>query len=126
MVVSAQLQIRRQSFFGTDPFGTHGPLVSEIRSGTFNDGAALQIDDFSAPASPNAVRDQFAPLTFSWYTTQLNTANLMLINKTGLTQFRVSFTKDDNDDLGSDYVKFFSGNSISGNQPQLIIKYYVP
>ncbi len=68
VIVSAQLQIKRQSFFGTDPFGTHGPLVSEIRSGTFNDGAALQIDDFSAPASPTAVRDQFAPLTFSWYT----------------------------------------------------------
>jgi hypothetical protein len=50
----------------------------------------------------------------------------VLINKTGLTQFRLSFTKDDNDDLGSDYVKFFSGNSISGYQPQLIIKYYVP
>jgi hypothetical protein len=126
VIVSAQLQIKRQSFFGTDPFGTHGPLVSEIRSGTFNDGAALQIEDFSAPASPSSVRDQFAPLTFSWYAAQLDTANLLLINKTGLTQFRLAFTKDDNDDLGSDYVKFFSGNSISGNQPQLIIKYYVP
>ena len=126
VVVSAQLQIKRQSFFGTDPFGTHGPLVSEIRSGTFNDGAALQIEDFSAPASPTAVRDQFAPLTFSWYAAQLNTSNLVLINRTGLTQFRLSFTRDDNDDLGSDYVKFFSGNSISGDQPQLIIKYYVP
>jgi hypothetical protein len=126
VIVSAQLQIKRQSFFGTDPFGTHGPLVSEIRSGTFNDSAALQSDDFSASASPNAVRDQFAPLTFSWYITQLSNANLVLINKAGLTQFRLSFTKDDNDDLGSDYVKFFSGNAINANQPQLIIKYYVP
>jgi hypothetical protein len=126
VIVSAQLQIKRQSFFGTDPFGTHGPLVAEIRSGTFTDGAALQIEDFSAPASPSSVRDQFAPLTFSWYAAQLNTSNLVLINRTGLTQFRLSFTKDDNDDLGSDYVKFFSGNAINANQPQLIIKYYVP
>ncbi len=104
VIVSAQLQIKRQSIFGTNPFGTHGTLESEIRSGAFSDGAILQIDDFSAPASPNAVRDQFAPLTSSWYTAKLNTANLVLINKTGLTQFRLSFTRDDNDDLGSDYV----------------------
>jgi hypothetical protein len=126
VIVSVQLKIKRQSVFGTDPFGTHGALGSEIRSGSFSDGAALQVDDFSTPASPNAVRDQFAPLTFSWYIAQLSNANLALINKAGLTQFRLAFTKDDNDDLGSDYVKFFSGNSISGYQPQLIITYYVP
>jgi hypothetical protein len=126
VIVSAQLQIKRQSVFGTDPFGTHGSLISEIRSGSFSDSAVLQIDDFSALASSNSVRDQFAPLTSSWYTAKLSTANLALINKAGLTQFRLSFTKDDNDDLGSDYVKFFSGNSISGYQPQLIITYYVP
>ena len=125
MVVSVQLKIKRQSIFGTDPFGTHGALGSEIRSGSFSDSASLQLDDFSAPASPNAVRDQFAPLTFSWYAAQLSNANLMLINTSGLTQFRIPFGKDDNDDLGSDYVKFFS-NSISANQPQLIITYYVP
>jgi hypothetical protein len=126
VIVSAQLQIKRQSVFGSDPFGAHGSLTSEIRSGSFSDTPALQVEDFSAVASPDSVRDQFAPLTFTWYTVQLNTANLVLINKTGLTQFRLSFTKDDNDDLGSDYVKFFSGNSISGYQPQLIITYYVP
>jgi hypothetical protein len=126
VIISAQLQIKRQSVFGTDPFGTHGTLVSEIRSGAFSDSAILQIDDFSTPASPNTVRDQFAPLTSSWYTAKLSTANLVSINKAGLTQFRLSFTRDDNDDLGSDYVKFFSGNSISGYQPQLIITYYVP
>lgn len=126
VIVSAQLQIKRQSIFGTDPFGTHGALTSEMRSGSFSDNATLQLDDFSTPASPKAVRDQFAPLTFTWYVAQLDNANLVLINKAGLTQFRLSFAKDDNDDRGSDYVKFFSGNSISSNQPQLIIMYYVP
>jgi len=126
VIVSAQLKVKRQSVFGTDPFGTHGALVSEVRGGSFSDGAALQVDDFSAPASQNAVHDQFAPLTFSWYVAQLSSTNLVLIHKAGLTQFRLSFTRDDNDDLGSDYVKFFSGNSISGYQPQLMLTYYMP
>jgi hypothetical protein len=72
------------------------------------------------------VPDLFTPFTFSWYAAQLSDAKLGLINKTGLTQFRLAFTKDDNDDLGSDYVKFFSGNAISANRPQLIVTYYVP
>ena len=125
-IVSAQLRIKRQSIFGMDPFGTHGALISEIRSGSFSDSAMLQPDDFSAPASDHAPRDSFAPLTFSWYATPVSDTNLVFINKTGLTQFRVSFTKDDNDDLGSDYVKFFSGNSISADQPQLLVTYYMP
>jgi hypothetical protein len=32
------------------------------------------------------------------------------INKTGTTQFRLRFQKDDNDDLAADYLKFYSGN----------------
>lgn len=82
--------------------------------------------DAALPASPNAGHDQFTPLTFSWYAAQLSNTNLVLVNKAGLTQFRLAFAKDDNDDLGSDYLKFFSGNSISANQPQLTITYYVP
>jgi hypothetical protein len=126
VIVSAQLEIKRQSIFGTDPFGTHGNLVSEIRSGTFSDNASLQTEDFAAAAGTNAVPDPFAPFSFTWYLAPVGESNLGLINRTGLTQFRLSFTKDDNDDLGSDYVKFYSGNAISGNRPQLIIKYFVP
>ena len=126
VIVSVQVEVKRQSVLGTDPFTTHGNLVSEIRSGTFSDNASLQTEDFSAPAGTNAVPDPFRPLSFTWYVSQLSEPNLGLINKTGLTQFRLSFTQDDNNDLGSDYVKFYSGNGISGNRPQLIIKYFVP
>ena len=86
MIVSAQLKIKRQDIVGTDPFGTHGALALEIRSGSFSDGAALQTADFSAAARQSAARDQFAALTFSWYASQLSNANLLLINKTGPTQ----------------------------------------
>ena len=32
----------------------------------------------------------------------------------------------DNDDLGADYLKFFTGESIIANQPQLIVTYVLP
>jgi hypothetical protein len=110
---------------GTDPFSTHGALLSEIRSGSFSNNIALQLADFAASSS-SAMKDPFAPLTFTWYAAQLSDVNLPLINKTGATQFRLSFSKDDNDDLSSDYIKFYSGNSTSTNVPQLIVTYYIP
>ena len=111
---------------GSDPFGTHGALLLEICNGSFSNSNALQAADFSAAASPGALRDQVAGLTFSWYGAQLDNTNLFLINKIGTTQFRLLFSKDDNDDLDADYIKFFSGNSTSDNLPQLIVTYYVP
>ncbi|HET9911871.1 MAG TPA: right-handed parallel beta-helix repeat-containing protein [Anaerolineales bacterium] len=126
VIVSAQLKIKRQGVAGTDPFGTHGALLAEIRNSPFSNHIALQTADFSAAASPGMVRDQFADLTYSWYAVQLSKANLLLINKGGVTQFRLFFSKDDNDDRGSDVMKFFSGNSVDANKPELSITYYVP
>ncbi len=126
VIVSAQLKIKRQDVVGTDPFGTHGALISETRNGSFSSSAVLQTADFSAPTNPGALRDQFAGLTSSWYAAQLSNANLLLINKVGVTQFRVFFSKDDNDDLSPDYMKFFSGNSEDVNKPELLITYYMP
>ena len=53
-------------------------------------------------------------------------ADLGFISKVGVTQFRLFFSLDDNDDLGADYLKFFSGNSTTANMPQLIVTYYTP
>jgi len=125
VIVSVQLKVKRQGIVGTDPFGTHGNLLSEIRSGSFSNNIALQTGDFSAPAS-STIRDQFVGLTFTWFGAQLSDANLLLVNKTATTQFRLSFSKDDNDDLSADYIKFYSGNSTSTNVPQLVVSYYTP
>jgi hypothetical protein len=126
VIVSAQLKIKRQDIVGADPFGTHGVLVLEIRSGGFYNSILLQASDFSAPASWGSVRDSFAPLTSSWYAASLSSTNLKLINKFGATQFRVFFSRDDNDDRSADYIKFFSGNSTDENKPELTLTYYVP
>jgi uncharacterized delta-60 repeat protein len=123
-VTSAQLNIKRQGLVGTDPFTTHGNLLLDIRNSAFSNDIALQLDDFAAPASEGAVQDSVTANTFSWYTANLNTGNLGLINKAGATQFRLLFSLDDNDDMNADYMKFFSGNAtVEADQPQLIITY---
>ncbi len=126
VIVSVQLKVKRQGVVGSDPFTTHGALVLETRNGAFSNNAALQTADFSAAASLGTRRDPFAGLTSSWYAAQLSNANLLLINKAGVTQFRLLFSKDDNDDRAADVMKFFSGNSVDANKPELVITYYVP
>ncbi|MGE5379101.1 MAG: DNRLRE domain-containing protein, partial [Bacteroidota bacterium] len=126
VIVSAQLKVKRQGIVGNDPSGTHGALLFEIRNGSFSNNIALQAGDFSAAASPGSVRGQVVAATSSWYGAQLVDANLPFISRNGTTQFRLFFSRDDNDDRNADYVKFFSGNSTSANVPQLIVTYYVP
>ena len=56
----------------------------------------------------------------------LRAPSYALINLTGHTQFRLRFNLDDNDDLGADYLSFYSGNAAEADRPELIVTYYVP
>jgi uncharacterized delta-60 repeat protein len=123
LVISARLEIKKQAVRGTDPMLTFGDLLLDMRNGTFGDNLALQAGDFAAPASLGSLPDRFSSFTESWYTADLSDTNLAFINKIGMTQFRVRFSLDDNDDREADYIKFFSGNSTEDNRPQLIITY---
>jgi len=123
--VSAEVKLRKQGIVGTDPFLTHGTLLLEIRDGAIGKSLSLEPIDFSSPAGPGSSIDQMISLG-SVATTLLSGNNLRFINKYGVTQFRVRFSRDDNDDRSADYVKFFSGDSSDSNRPQLIVTYYVP
>jgi uncharacterized delta-60 repeat protein len=127
VITSVQLSIKRQGLVGTDPFTTHTDLLLDIRNSAFSNNVALQTADFSAAASPGALQEKIPNVAVnSWYTINLNNTNLGFISKIGVTQFRLAFGKDDNDDLGADYLKFFTGNSTAANAPQLVISYHVP
>jgi len=43
-----------------------------------------------------------------------------------ITQFLLRFSKDDNNDLGADFLKIYSGNAAEAYRPQLIVEYYNP
>ena len=48
------------------------------------------------------------------------------INLTGVTQLRLRFQTDDDNDAVADVIKFHSGNSTAANRPMLVVEYSVP
>ena len=98
------------------PFGNFGP---------FGVGA-LQVLDFQAPASMNSVGMIQNNRVGGWYWALLDNTAYPYINLAGVTQLRLGFQIDDNDDRGDDYLKFYSGNAKSQtDRPHLLIEYYV-
>lgn len=127
MITKVTLKIKRQGLVGSNPFASHLSLLVDIRNGAFNGNGALQPSDFqAAPSKSVAGKIPNSPVS-NWYSLTWYSSVLSLINKTGVTQFRLRFQKDDNNDNGADYAKFFSGDQATvGIRPTLIIEYYVP
>ncbi len=132
VVTQVILMIKRQDVVGTDPFATHQNILVDIRKGYFSNFnifrfGSLQLTDFQAPADAYSVGTiQNNPVS-GWYWATLDSRAFPYINLTDITQLRLAFQVDDNDDLGEDYVRFFSGNeSEQKDRPHLLIEYYVP
>ncbi|MEW6400404.1 MAG: amidase domain-containing protein [Chloroflexota bacterium] len=127
VIVSAQLKLKLQSVSGTNPFTTHSDLLVDIRQPYFGAGVALQTDDFAAAAGAEAVATVDIDPTDGYYLAFFEETGLTHINKTGSTQLRLRFQLDDNDDLGADYLAFYSANSGTASyRPVLEIVYYIP
>ena len=124
-IVSATLKLKRSSVSGTNPFTTHGTAHVDICSGAFSLDPALGNADFDTPASVAQVAAMSnAASNGALSTGTLNFAGISAINRTGVTQFRVYFATDDNDDAGADYVSFYSANNgTASNRPVLEIVY---
>jgi len=124
VITGVTLKVKKYSIVATDPFTTHGTLMAAIRQPYFGSAVTLANSDFQAALSKQ-VGFNSTPVS-NWYSTNYNSAIWPYINLTGTTQFRLKFTLDDNDDLGADYVRFYSGNASMIYRPQLIVEYYVP
>lgn len=110
---------------GTNPFTALGQLAVDIRQGVFGSDANLALEDFNAAASATKVGIFGETPASGWYSAVLNSAGRSKLNRTGLTQLRLYFTIDDNNNLVADYIKFLSGNSTI-NKPLLLITYSLP
>lgn len=125
VIQSAVLKIRQNGTpVGTNPFSILLNLWADIRKGPFG-AIALEVSDFHSAATVNAVSPFNATPVGGWYSNTLNATGRNNINKTNVTQFRLYFSKDDNDNSTADYMKFISGNGAS-NQPVLVITFTVP
>jgi hypothetical protein len=125
-IISVKLKIKRQGVVGTNPFTTHGALRFDMRKGFFGAADTLAIGDFQAAATKlNA--GQFSSTAVSGgsaYQANLPASSFPYINKAGITQFRLRFTLDDNDDMSADYMKFLSGDySVVSDRPELEVQY---
>jgi len=133
VITKATLQIAYQGKTGTTPFKTHGNLMIDLKIGNFGTTNLLQKGDFQSLASLNAAGIVGKiPVSTSIYESVLSSAALTKLNDqlsgSGFTQLqlRLRFQKDDNNDFGADYLRFYSGNStIPNTQPVLIIEYYI-
>jgi hypothetical protein len=130
VIIKAQLKIRSYGFAGTNMFApvkTHGNLVVDIRRPYFGTSGSLLAADFQAGASRNAIGSLASAAKPGWYLITLNAQSFPFVNLKGITQFRLRFQKDDNDDLQADYLKLSSGNApTAADRPALIVEYYVP
>jgi serine protease len=126
IVTKATLKIKTFGLQGSNPFNTHGNLLADIREFYFGNQPILEKKDFQSPANMlTAAVFNTAPIN-SWYHAIVETTALQWINRQGPTQMRLRFKEDDNNDFNADFVRFYSGDSISANRPQLIIEYYLP
>jgi len=130
VITSVTLKFKYAGKTGTLPFSTHGNLLADVRRGPFSNRPTLQLGDFAAKGTLTTYKAKVLTYTNSlidnWYSQSLLPADYQFINLVGVTQFRLRFSKDDNNDFGADFLKIFSGNTPEADRPQLIIEYYVP
>jgi len=127
VIRSVTLKIKKAGVVGTDPWATFGYLLADMKKDTFGT-AALQTTDFQAAASANGI-GHFTAFASQpgWYHLVLPAIYYNYVNLTGVTQFRLRFTLDDNNNHIADYDTFYAGDAVtSTDRPLLSVEYSLP
>jgi hypothetical protein len=126
IITSAVLKIKQSGApTGKNPFSALGNLLVDIQTGAFGGAQALALNDFKAPAAAIKAGVFDKSPDDGWYSVNLNPDGVNNLSKASITQFRLYFAKDDNNNLRADSMNFVSGNSAS-DKPQLVIVYSLP
>jgi hypothetical protein len=130
VITGVTLKVRKQTSVGsTDPVTLFQGFMADIKAGFFGTSAALELADFH-PTMSNTYGPFLPALVSNVYTIDL-TAGKAFVNKLatngGVTQLRLRFKLDDNNNALANYLSLYSGNAATAaNRPQLVIKYYIP
>ena len=113
---------------GGNPVSIFQGFMADIKNGTFGT-SALQVADFQTFGTASYGPFVIAPVS-NVYSINL-TAGKLNINKlatnSGLTQIRLRFKLDDNNNLTANTLSLFSSNTANpADRPQLVITYTVP
>jgi hypothetical protein len=128
VITKATIRVLKQNIVGGgDPVTTFQGIWVDVKNGTFG-LASLEKSDFQTAA--NKSFGPFKPVPVSnWYIINLTGVDTY-INKlstaSGLTQIRLRFNLDDNNDAVANYLSLYSGDAAVAYRPQLIIQYYLP
>ena len=126
VILSARLTFRKSRLVGSDPLVSLAPLQADIRTGYFGTSPALEPGDFQAAASRQYTAGAITPLANNFYALPLG-AGIPYINKAGLTQLRLYFVVQDNNNFSADLLNIYSGeNTTLADRPRLTIRYYIP
>jgi hypothetical protein len=125
VVTNMTLKIKQQgNITGVSPF-SFGSLYVDMRNPAFGN-SILELVDFSF-AAKKVKPAVFNPNPVSgWFSARFNTGGKLYVNRTGVTQLRLYFSVDDNNNNIADFIRFYSGNASAGDRPKLLITYYVP
>lgn len=127
VITRAVLKLRYQGLTGSDPFSVLGGLKVDIRKPYFGPIVDLENGDFSAAAGKAGVATFNDTPVSGWYSAILAAGGYPYISLVNVTQFRLRFFTDDNNNNIADYVRFYSGDyGTSTARPKLVIDYYVP
>jgi glucose/arabinose dehydrogenase len=127
VITSAQLRVKLAAISAPDPFSTLGSILVGMAVPRFGQLPALESRDFQAPATKPGAAVFSSTATAGWYSADIANNVLGAINRKGRTQFRLRFSRDDNNDAVANYISFFSGDApTAADRPELVIQYYVP
>ncbi len=128
-VMSVMLKVRKFGIVGGgNPVTAFQGFMVDIKKGIFGT-AALQATDFQTVSNGTYGPFLTAPVS-NLYTINLTggKANInTLAANSGLTQIRLRFKLDDNNNAIANYLSLYSGDTTTAaNRPQLVITYSVP
>jgi len=127
-ITKVSVQYKQHSVIGSDPYATHGKVWADIKDGFFSNNPGLVKSDFAAaPSKNNAGYFVFTPssLAYPIYRASINSNYFQYLNLDGITQFRLRFGLDDDNDNTADYLRIFCGDMpVPFNRPNLRVWYY--
>ncbi len=127
VILSVRLKLTLQSVVGVNPLNTHGTLSIDIKKPFFGATSSLEADDFNATPGGDGIGWLSKTPVGSVYDGIFNATAFPFINKTGMTQLRLGFMVNNNNNGVADYMAFYSGDATTlAFQPVLQVTYYIP
>ncbi len=130
IVTKVTLRVRKISVVGgANPLTALGGFMADTKKGFFYSVVGLQAPDFQAAASKTCGPFTSAAVD-NWYTLNLTCARGYINKLTtggGVTQIRLRFKLDDNNNNVANEMNFYSGDTpFLAYRPELFIEFYVP